>query len=261
MNELFDKYGISAELSKDEQLEALEKQKQKLLRKLNHVFGNPEKEEELNREMDSLEAAMEALRQSGGTLSLSDITVETRALSQTAANPENARRIRIQGLEQRIFEENPEIFEIITDLYEIAVFYLQQRDFEKYEFWLYYGASKGLTEFMSYLFSFYSNEVYGHLDRQKAFYWMKKGAENGEKDCCEAMGDYCLSGEPSDGDLKKAVAFYVKAADEEHTEAYIKAFRAFYILRDLKKAEICLAEAEKLGVKGTEECRKMLAKA
>ena len=61
MEQLFEKYGISPTLSNDQKLAALEKEKLKVLRKLNHVFGNPEKEAVLNGELEALERAMAGL--------------------------------------------------------------------------------------------------------------------------------------------------------------------------------------------------------
>ncbi|MGN0449055.1 MAG: hypothetical protein ACI4G0_01660, partial [Ruminococcus sp.] len=49
-------------------LEELEKDKQKVLIKLNNVFGNPRKEAQLNDELDKIESEIEALR-SGNSVS------------------------------------------------------------------------------------------------------------------------------------------------------------------------------------------------
>ncbi len=258
MKELFEKYGISQELSADLQLAALEKEKQRLLRKLNHVFGNPVKEEELNREMELLENTMEEIKQSGGTLSLDNITVQTREFSQREMDAGEARKKRIQEMEQRILAEDPDVLEIVHELYEISTYYLSKRDLEKYESWLYYGARKGLSDFMNYLYKLYSDEKFGVCDQQKAYYWMKKGAEHGEKDCCEAFGDYYASPENELFDPKCAVGFFVKAADENHPEAYKKACLMFCYLEEYKKAEICLEAAEKLGLSDMGELRAIL---
>lgn len=79
-----ERYGIGRSLPDGQILALLEKEHQKLLRKLNHVFGNAAKEMELEQELDELEAAMEELeRTAGRKLSLDDVELEMKTLSQT----------------------------------------------------------------------------------------------------------------------------------------------------------------------------------
>ena len=81
---VLERYGIDSSLPDSQALTLLEKEHQKLLRKLNHVFGNAVKEQELEQELDVLETAMEELERAGGRkLSLDDVELETKSLSQT----------------------------------------------------------------------------------------------------------------------------------------------------------------------------------
>ena len=58
---VLERYGIDSSLPDSQALTLLEKEHQKLLRKLNHVFGNAVKEQELEQELDVLDTAMEEL--------------------------------------------------------------------------------------------------------------------------------------------------------------------------------------------------------
>ena len=49
---VLERYGIDSSLPDSQALTLLEKEHQKLLRKLNHVFGNAVKEQELEQELD-----------------------------------------------------------------------------------------------------------------------------------------------------------------------------------------------------------------
>ncbi|MBQ7796979.1 MAG: SEL1-like repeat protein [Lachnospiraceae bacterium] len=250
MNHILEKYQIDPDLSRDEQLALLEKVKQKLLRKLNHVFGDPEKEEELNREMDELEKAMDALRADGGTMSLDDVDLELRGLSQTALAPGQKKELEIQEKERRLLEDELTLSEKYSLVIDLAVYYLQNRIFDKYGYWCQYGAQLGIGYFMSLMYQYHTEKFLGAEDPQKAFYWLKKAAEAGEKDCCEELGKRYLQQKSPLFDLKQAAIWSVKAADEEHPDAYLRAFTAFQMMKDYARAEICLTAGHDNGVPG-----------
>ena len=250
MNEILEKYQISSDLSRDEQLALLEKVKQKLLRKLNHVFGDPEKEEELNREMDQLEKVMDALRADGGTMSLDDVDLELRGLSQTALAPGQKKEMEIQEKERMLLEEDLTLQEKYSFVADVAIYYLQNRMFEKYGYWCQYAAQLGFGYFMGLMYSYHTEDFYGAQDSQKAFYWLKKAAEAGEKDCCQELGKRYLNKNSAMFDPQQGAVWSVKAADSEHPDAYIQAFVAFQMMKMYEKAEICLKAAYDMDVPG-----------
>lgn len=248
MEKVLSKYGISAELSKDQKLASLEKEKLKVLRKLNHVFGNPEKEMVLNAELEALETTMAQLEQTGGKLSLEDILIEGRGLTQTRVEARQSEEELVREKERLIKSKEEETEDVISALYDVIVYYLKQREFVKYEYWLLYGARMGLAYFMKLLSDYYSKDIYGAEDKEKSFYWLKKGAELGEKDCCEQLGLYYADSESEIYNPSQAAICFVKAADSEHQNSYIFAFQMFHRLEEYKKAEICLKAADNMGI-------------
>ena len=250
MNEILEKYQIDSALPCGEQLALLEKVKQKLLRKLNHVFGDLEKEEELNREMDQLEQVMEALRADNGVMSLDDVNLELRDLSQTAVAPGQKKEVEIQEKERMLLEEELTIGEKYSLVMDVAVYFLQNHIFDKFGYWCQYGAQLGISYFMSLMYEYHSKEMFGAVDTQKAFYWLKKAAEAGEKDCCEELGKRYLNQNSPMFDLQQAAIWSVKAADSAHPEAYLQAFVAFQSMKLFEKAEICLKAAYDMDVPG-----------
>ncbi len=227
---VLERYGIDSSLPDSQALTLLEKEHQKLLRKLNHVFGNAVKEQELEQELDVLETAMEELERAGGRkLSLDDVELETKSLSQT----------------QIEFDENAQTEEeAIAEMMEIRRFLGREK-------WLAYA-----VEWFHY--PQHTNEMYdlqrtrtdGLADPEKCRYWMRRAAQTGHKDACFEMGKECMKeGSPS-FDLKQAAVYFAKAADREHPQAYLYAFAAFYKLEDYNRAETCLKAADKIGVPG-----------
>lgn len=247
---ILEKYNISPNLSKDEKLALLEKAKQKLLRKLNHVFGDPEKEKELNEEMDLLEQAMDQLRADGGMLSFSDVILETRELSQISIVPGQKKELEIKEKERRLLEDDLTYMEKYTYVHDVAIFYMRNHDWEKYGYWSQHGAMLGIGHFMSIMYDYYTLEMFGKKDSQKALYWLKKAAEAGEKDCCMELGKYYLQKNSPQFSLQNAVLYFVKAADEEHPDAYLMAFSVFQTMGLYEKAEICLKAAYDMGLSG-----------
>lgn len=250
MNEILEKYQIDSALSRAEQLALLEQVKQKLLRKLNHVFGDSEKEEELNLEMDQLEQVMEVMHADGGVLSLDDVNLELRDLSQTAVDPRQKKEMEIQEKERMLLEEELSLGEKYSLVVDVAVYFLQKHIFDKFGYWCQYGAQLGSGYFMSLMYDYHSKEMFGALDPQKAFYWLKKAAEAGEKDCCQELGKRYLNRNSPMFDLQQAAIWSVKAADSEHPEAYLQAFTAFQSMKLFEKAEICLKAAYDMDVPG-----------
>lgn len=250
MNRVLEKYQISPELSKDEQLALFEKAKQKLLRKLNHVFGDPEKEQELNEEMDLLEQAMDCLKADGGSLSLDDVNLETRDLSQTVVSPGQKKELEIQEKERRFFEGELTYQEKSSYVLDIVIYYLQNHIFDKYGYWCQQGAQLGLGFYMKMMYEYHTMEMFQAQDSQKAFYWLKKAAEAGEKECCVELGKRYLNKNSQMFDPQAAAIMFVKAADEEHPDAYLYAFVAFQAMGAYDKAEICLKAAYDMGIPG-----------
>ena len=250
MNEILEKYNIPSDLSRDEQMALLEKAKQKLLRKLNHVFGDPEKEEELNQEMEQLEKAMDALREDGGTMSLDDVDLELRGLSQTTLSPGQKKELEIQEKERKLQEEELTFSEKHTLVIDVMVYYMQNRMFDRYGYWCQYAAQMGIGYFMGLMYQYHTEEFFGAVDPQKAFYWLKKAAEAGEKDCCQELGKRYLNQKSQMFNLQQAAIWSVKAADAEHPDAYLQAFVAFQMMKQYDKAEICLKAADDMDVPG-----------
>lgn len=250
MKEILETYNIDSALSHDAQLAQLEIVKQKLLRKLNHVFGDSEKEEKLNLEMNQLEQAMELLRAEGGFLSLDDVKLETRELSQSVVCPGRKKEIEIQEKERMLREKELSEREKTSLIIDVVVYYLQNHIYDKFGYWCQYGAQLGYGYFMSLMHEYHSKELFGVVDSQKAFYWLKKAAQAGEKDCCEKLGKVYLSQKSPMFDLQQAAIWSVKAADAEHPNAYLQAFTAFYSMRQFEKAEICLKTAYDMDVPG-----------
>lgn len=265
MERVFEKYRMPPGLTTDEQLTFLERQRHTLLRKLNHVFGNPEKEIELSSELDALESVMHHLEKEGGKqLSLDDVDLTVRELSQSEVSfqqetMEEDEKIQIEELKKirKLQAEvmadggkNPEIS--LQGIYEIAMFYERKKKYALSEIWLAYGAQwypddKTFTELLFYLYALHKDGV---PDTQKQFYWTKKAAKAGNKDACLELGKHYFKKGTAQFSLKDAAYYFAKAADSRHPDAYIHAFTAFYKIKDYKRAETCLLAADKTGVRG-----------
>lgn len=259
---VLERYGIDSSLPDSQALTLLEKEHQKLLRKLNHVFGNAVKEQELEQELDVLETAMEELERAGGRkLSLDDVELETKSLSQTQIEfDENAQTeeeaiaemMEIRRLEKQIRKDQGKNIEVsFRGILKLLDYYKRKGSFLGREKWLAYA-----VEWFHY--PQHTNEMYdlqrtrtdGLADPEKCRYWMRRAAQTGHKDACFEMGKECMKeGSPS-FDLKQAAVYFAKAADREHPQAYLYAFTAFYKLGDYNRAETCLKAADKIGVPG-----------
>ena len=253
MEQLFEKYGISPALSNDQKLAALEKEKLKVLRKLNHVFGNPEKEAVLNGELEALERAMAGLEETGGRLSLDDIVLESRGLTQTRVEAGQTDDLSVREMERMIKAEGTDPDEVVELLYDVIVAHLKARSFEEYEYWLLYGARMGIGFCMNLLSDFYAKELYPkegspEENEKRALHWLKKGVEAGDKDCLEKMGLYYADPETERYDPERAAVYFVKAADADHPNSYIFAFQLFHRQGDYQKAETCLRAADAMEV-------------
>lgn len=248
--EILEKYQISPELSREEQLSLLEKAKQKLLRKLNHVFGDPEKEQELDAEMELLEQTMDQLRSDGGVLSLDDVALETRGLSQTVVEPGMRKELKIQEKERRYRDSETTYVEKISYATDILIYYLSNRMYDKYSYWCLEAAKLGLPYFMNLAYQYYTKPMFGAEDPDKAYYWLKKAAEAGDADCCMELGKRYLVKDSPLYSLQNAVVCFVRAADEEHPDAYLMAFSVFQAMGQYEKAETCLKTAYDMGIQG-----------
>ena len=218
------------------------------------MFGNPSKEEELSKELQALEEAMAAIEGKGGRLSLDDVQLEVRELSQTQVEPgiqEKTDSEDIRAAEGMLLrgeledgEERSKVF------YNVLIYHLQQRNFQRLEYWLLDGAQRGDSYCMKVLSEFYEDEVYGAVNPERHFYWMKQGAEAGNKDCLFKMGQYYAQQGTDHYRPAEAAVCFVKAADEEHQEAYLHAFVMFYTQKDYVRGEICLKAGYEAGVPG-----------
>lgn len=265
MDSVYVRYHIDETLTDDVKLTLLERQKQILLRKLNHVFGNPLKEKELSQELDDVEGEMYKLQSAGGkTLSLDDIKLNLRDLSQQTISFEEEpmgqeERVQIEELE-KIRELQAEVLadagataEIsLNGIYKIVAFYQERGSQMLSAIWLSYGAKWYPHEklFANMLYYLYRLGIDGLDDPNQQFFWRKKAADNGNRDACYEMGQYYMKKDSAQYDLAKAGRYFAKAADRKHPEAYLHAFATFYSLGDYKRAEICLTAADKLGIEG-----------
>lgn len=258
MKKVLDKYGIETDFSVDQKLAALEKEKLKVLRKLNHVFGNPEKEKALEAELEALENVMAELEDDGGKLSLDDVMIESRGLPQNRIEPDNSAKEddekSIRKKERLIKAEDTEHEDKVTALFYVILYYLKKQEFVQYEYWLLYGAKMGIGYFIHSLYEFYASDVAGEPDEKRAIYWLKQGAALGYKDSCEKLGQILANPDSDLYDPAKAVVCFVKAADAEHPNSYIYAFHMFHLLGEYKKAETCLKAAVQMKIKGAAHC-------
>lgn len=265
MREVLQRYGIEESLSADMKLTLLEKEKQKVLRKLNHVFGNPQKENELGEELDRLEEVMTELEKAGGKqLSLEDVKIETRKLSQTqvsfsweeeemdekeAAQIEEL--VKIRKLQAEVMANKGQDPAVCgKGILQIADFYESRGSYGNMETWLIRGSQWFPHKlFLVRLYRLYRERPELAVDRdENLFYWAKRAAEAGDKGACYDLGGFYTK-KPR-FNLKEAAYYYAKAAGREYPDAYLHAFKAFYNLKDYKRAEICLLAADKLHIPG-----------
>jgi TPR repeat protein len=252
---VFEKYNITESLTQDEKLQILEKEKEKLLRKLNHVFGNPQKEEELSGELRAIEHAMASLQQAGGKLSLDDVEIEMRDLSQTSVEIGSRAQEEAQEFleKEAMLRENDDLSHAqkIELLYEILHYYLSLDYWAKIEQIALLGADLGDEMSMRILYLLYSKELISRVDTpQRALYWLRKSADAGNKDSCFDMGKYYLAKNSAQRNPQKAAVYFVKAADESHPLAYLHAWAAFASQKDYARAEVCLTAAVDAGISG-----------
>ena len=264
IREVLKRYGIDASLPDSRSLTLLEKEHQKLLRKLNHVFGNAEKEMELEKELDALEAAMEELERSGGgNLSLDDVKLETKSLSQTqvefngdAQTEEEeaaiAEMVEIRRLEKTVMKDQGKNMDVsLGGVVRLIEYYGRRGSFIGKEKWLAYAIDWfHYPQHTCEMYDLQRTRTDGLADPEKCSYWMRRAAKAGHKDACFEMGKECMRQKSPSFDLKQAAVCFAKAADREHPEAYLYAFTAFYKLGDYVRAETCLKAADKIGVPG-----------
>lgn len=265
MKEVLSRYGIEEAFSADVKLSLLEKERQRALRKLNHVFGNPRKERELEKELDSIEAVLTELESIGGKrLSMEEVQLETRKLTQTqlqfsqeeeemdeaeAAQIERLKKYRKLNAELLADRgQNPQA--CLEGIQWIADFFEEQGVWSNLETWLSRGIQWAPHKvFFTRLYQLYREKpelVQG--SEQKLFYWAKRAAETGDRGACYDLGRFYIK-KPW-FDLKEAAYYFAKAAGDEYPDAYLLAFEAFYHLKDYKRAEICLLEADKRSIPG-----------
>lgn len=265
MKEVLLRYGIDDELSTDVKLTLLEKEKQKLLRKLNHVFGDPVKEKEVGNELDNLEEAMAEMEKAGGRqLSMEDVKLETRSLSQTQMtffeedkeemDADEERQIaelnEIRRLQREVMENNGTDWDVcIPGINKIVNFYEARGSRLNMETWLVRGVQWASHKlFLIRLYHLYCDWPEAPIDDNARLYWTRRAAEVGDKGACYKMGEYHTK--KASFDLKKAGYYFAKAAGDEYPDAYLQAFKVFYNLKDFRRAEICLESALKKGVPG-----------
>ncbi len=268
MIKVLSRYGIDETLSPDVQLTLLEKEKQKLLRRLNHVLGDPQREKELSFELDQLENAMSQLESNGGKqLSMEDVQLQIRGLTQTQLafteeeeemDEEEAAQIaevkKILDLQKEVTADHGKTPELcIPGINRIADFFESRGSLRLMEKWLVRGAQWIPDErFLSRLYRLYREHPNqgGAGDRalDNLFYWARRAAEAGDRDACCDVGRFYTKKPWLN--LKKSAYYYAKAAGREHPEAYLNAFQAFYHIPDYPRAEACLLAADKIGVPG-----------
>lgn len=267
MEELLKKYGIDSKLSEDAKLSMLERERQKALRKLNHVFGDSDREKELEEELDWLDAAIDELEKAGRKhLSMDDVKIEMRSLSQTQVAFEEEKApdeteelqikelMEIRELQKIVMADSGKNVEIsFRGIAKIKDFYESRGNYHRVETWLTYGAQwfKGVSYFSDELYALYRDGIGGLTDPEKKRYWTGRAAELGNRDACFEMGKYYLDPKSTLSNLNKAAMLFAKAADREHPQAYIYAFIAFYKMKDYKRAETCLIAGNRIGVPGT----------
>lgn len=260
MQEIFKEYNITPDMPDSEKLEVLENAKRRLLLKLNHVFGDTDKEQIITAEMDRLENLMEKLQESD-TLSMDDVELEIRELKQTSFKPGEKRKLDIEEKERKLLAGGLTLKEEKNWSLEVLVYYLEKKQFDKVEQWGLFNALKGGTTGMVVMYLFHTREVYGAQDEQKALFWLRKAAELGDKYGCLELGKLYLDKSREMYDPKSAALWLVKAADsDENKEAYMLAFQAFLLLEDYKKARICLKGAIDLEIPEALENRDLLDK-
>lgn len=267
MDGLLEKYGIDRSLSVDVKLTLLEKERQKVLRKLNHVFGDARKEQELSEELDRMEAVMEELEEAGGRqLSMEDVKVEVRALSQTQLTfseeewtmeekeaAEIAELGAIRKLQSEVMKnQGRDLSVCVTGIRRIADFYESRKAFGSLETWLTYGAQwVPHPYFVVRLYQSFRRRTDEDADVKKRFYWTKRAADMGDKDACFELAQSYFDRSQPGFNVQEAAYYFAKAAGKEYPEAYLQAFRAFVMMKDYDRAGLCMKEAEKKGLKKT----------
>lgn len=265
MSSVFERYGIDESLSVDTQLTLLEKERQKTLRKLNHVFGNPEKEKELSEDLNRLDAVIDQLERAGGKqLSMEDVKLETKALSQTMLTfseeeeamkekeaEEIAKLAEIRKLQVKVMKAKGNDIEVsVPGLRRIADFYESKKAYGSLETWLTYGAQWiPHPYFTSRLYQFLRSGLNETADSGKRLLWCKRAADMGDKDACYELACHYFDKNQSNFNAEEAAYYFAKAADQEHPEAYLYAFQAFVVIKDYERAGICLNEAERKGLR------------
>ena len=213
--------GIDPDLSVAEIKKVLEKKKQGILRKLNAVFGNPAKEQELNKELERVEEliiqlglrqVMEDTRahdersallsnvKGPGAIRLNDFQVQTRELSQT----------RVEIAPQPAM--NLEIYQQALDK---AIMCLKKRDMDGA-----YGAVCNLDArkqpaLYAVLGLVYQAEDSAHYDLEKAFCAFRDGAELGSEACVMLLAKCYYYGRGTDVNHECAIKWLEIASQTE----------------------------------------------
>ena len=248
MQKVLENYGISPDMPYVQKLNILEEQKQSLLRKLNAAFGRPELEKKISKELLILENVQEDLKNQP-VFSMDDVDIEVRELSQTIVPKEKDEFAEIRRKETAILEDTVDGTEAYGYIIDILVYYLRNGFYSKMEPWLLYASSYEDLIIINLLIDCYTKPMFGREDPQKAFYWTKKAAELGDKDCCNKLGDYYGLRKSACYDPYEALRWYIEAADNEHIAAYLKAAALFSFLEQHDKAKICYNAALELGEK------------
>lgn len=217
MNELLEKLGIDPSLRGDELLSALEKEKQKAIRRFNNSFGNATKEMEINTRLRMIEEAQTAVCRSQGGTEMSDLRTGIIAKKDTFS------------VEDVIIETNPsEAFEVqhavINNdaLMEQAGEAYYNRDYKAAFNLFYTAANNGDPGGMNCVALFYEMGYGVDADSEQAMLWYKKAADCGNASAMNQLGEiYRVGRNNIEVDYKEALKWFKAAVEANQDDAML----------------------------------------
>lgn len=109
----------------------------------------------------------------------------------------------------------------VAQYYENGSYYIS-RDYEKAFYWYKRGAEQGNSSCQGKVGMFYLWGVGTKQDIKEAFSWFLKGAEQGNASCQEKVADFYVSGDSGEKNPKKAYEWYVAGAKKGNPNCKLK---------------------------------------
>lgn len=197
--DLYEKYGVDKTISQADFLKLLDEKKQITLRKLNNIFDNPEKEAELKKELDQIEAT-ELIVKSGNT--------EDPAL--TGLLNDNKPDKKVQSPSKQYESESDEA----VQCYREGSKYYDEGDYEEALRYYRKAANLGHVDAQYSLAYLYSRGLVATpKDGKDARYWYGRAAEQGHLGAMNNLAiDYAKTGFAPQ--VEKAISLWTQAAEK-----------------------------------------------